>query len=84
MNFRLAIFAGIMTGLIGAMIGLALAKIAERRPIPRAENESIERKFAVVGGALGFGLGVVLDGIRQQKAEIEGEVEELDEQDQQV
>ena len=84
MNFRLAIFAGIMTGLIGAMIGVALGKIAENRPIPRAENEPIARKFAVVGGALGFGLGFVLDGVRQQKPEIEEEIEELAEHDQQA
>ena len=84
MNFRVVIFSGIMTGLIGAMIGLAAAKIAERRPIPRPLDDSIERKFSVVGGVLGFGLGAAFEAIRQQKPDIEDEIDELKEPDKQA
>ena len=70
MNVRVIIFSGIMTALIGAMLGLAINYISERES---------RRPVAVIGGAvLGFVVGSAAASVRQQKNE---EYEELGEQD---
>ena len=56
MNSRTMIFSGIMTALVGAMIGLAVAYIGTRQPRPRV----------VAGATLGFIIGASQEGIRQQ------------------
>ncbi|TVQ46125.1 MAG: hypothetical protein EA365_06485 [Gloeocapsa sp. DLM2.Bin57] len=56
MNRRKIIFAGIMTALAGAMIGLAVAYIRDRR----------DRPVVVTGAVLGFIIGVGKESIGQQ------------------
>ncbi len=59
MNVKSAIFSGIMTSLIVAMIALAVNHISERHH---------RRKIVVTGGAiLGFVIGVAFQGIKDQK-----------------
>ena len=57
MNFKSIILAGIMSALIGAMLGLAINHISQRES---------RRKIAVIAGAsLGFVLGAGSTAIRQ-------------------
>jgi ABC-type sugar transport system permease subunit len=59
MNVKCAIFSGIMTSLIVAMIALAVNHISGREH---------RRTFVVTGGAiLGFVIGVAFQGIKDQK-----------------
>ncbi len=61
MNIRYIIFSGIMAGLIGAMIGLAISAIAQREH---------RKPMIIIGGAsLGFAIGAAHESIRQQKEE---------------
>ena len=61
MNVRLIIFSGIMAGLIGAMIGLAVSTIAQREQ---------RKPIIIIGGAcLGFAIGAVHESIKEQKEE---------------
>jgi presenilin-like A22 family membrane protease len=68
MNIRTIIFSGIIAALIGAMIGLAVARISQREG---------RAKAIIIGGAgLGFIVGVVQESIRQQKDQIDKELED--------
>lgn len=59
MNIKSAIFSGIMTSLIVAMIALAVNHISGR---------THRRQIVVTGGAvLGFVIGVAFQGIKDQK-----------------
>lgn len=71
MNFRMVIFSGIMTALVGAMIGLAIAHIAER----------VERKkiILITGATLGFAIGASSQCVIQRKNEIYEEGEDYQE-----
>lgn len=63
MNAKSIILAGIMSALIGAMLGLAINYINQRES---------RRKIAVIGGAsLGFILGAGSTAIRQNANESE-------------
>ena len=61
MNFRSVIYSGIMTALIGAMIGLALVNISKR--------ELRAQSFIIGGSVVGFILGAAFDAVRQHKDE---------------
>jgi hypothetical protein len=59
MNVKLIIFSGIMTALIGAMLGLAINYIGQRPE---------RRKIALIGGSsLGFVIGAGYEAVRQNK-----------------
>ena len=61
MNFRSIIFSGIMLGLVGAMIGLAISNIAQKEQ---------RKPIIIIGGlCLGFAIGAAHESIRQQKDE---------------
>lgn len=63
MNIRMIIFSGIMTALIGAMLGLAVNHISQR---------TSRRPVAVIGGAvLGFVIGSAYQAIQQSKPDDE-------------
>ena len=59
MNLRMLIFSGIMTALVGAMLGLVVAHIAER--------ESRQQAAIVVGSTLGFAIGVGYEAMQQNR-----------------
>ena len=61
MNLRMIVFSGIMCALIGAMIGLAISKIAQR--------ETRTKIIIVAGGTLGFLVGSAYEGVNQQQKE---------------
>ena len=63
MNFKIIIFSGIMSALIGAMLGLAVNYISQR---------TARRPVAVIGGAvLGFVIGSGYQAIQQNKPDEE-------------
>ncbi len=63
MNVRTIIFSGIMTALIGAMLGLAINYISQR---------SARRPMTIIGGAvLGFVIGSGYEAIHQNKPDEE-------------
>ena len=63
MNIRMIIYTGIMTALIGAMLGLAVNHISQR---------TSRRPVAVIGGAvLGFVIGSAYQAVLQNKHEEE-------------
>lgn len=66
MNIRTIIFSGIIAGLIGAMIGLAITRISQR--------ESRAKAIIIGGASLGFIVGVAQESIRQQKDRIDNEL----------
>ncbi len=61
MNLKMVVFSGIMTALIGAMIGVAVAEIAQR--------ETREKIVVVTGATLGFLIGSGFQAIKQQEKE---------------
>jgi presenilin-like A22 family membrane protease len=68
MNIRTILFSGIIAALIGAMIGLAITRISQREA---------RAKAIIIGGAsLGFIVGAVQESIRQQKDQIDQELED--------
>lgn len=56
-NFRILIFSGIMTAIVGALLGLVVAHIAER--------ESRQKAAIVVGASLGLAIGVGYEAMQQ-------------------
>ncbi|WP_406850508.1 hypothetical protein WEU38_10850 [Cyanobacterium aponinum AL20118] len=62
------LFSGIMTALIGLMLGLAVSEISQR----------VHRRNIVIigGGVLGFVLGFTYQGIKQEKDERQKEYED--------
>ena len=70
MNVKTIIFSGIMTALIGAMLGLAINHISQR--------DARKNVALVVGSTLGFVIGAGYEAIQQNKPE-EEELEELEE-----
>ncbi len=70
MNIKVILFSGIITALIGAMIGLAIAHISQR---------DLRTKAIVIGGAtLGFVIGAAQCAIREQAKERDREFGESD------
>ena len=63
MNIKTIIFSGIMTALIGAMLGLAINHISQR---------TARKPVAVIGGAvLGFVIGSAYEAVQQNKPDEE-------------
>ncbi len=63
MNIKTIIFSGIMTALIGAMLGLAINHISQR---------TSRKPVAVIGGAvLGFVIGSAYEAVQQNKPDEE-------------
>ena len=71
MNYRLIVFTGIMTALIGAMLGVAVSRMADHATVVRRELSG--KRFAVVGASLGFVIGAGYEAVRQEKTAREDE-----------
>ncbi len=82
MNIKLIIFSGIMTALVGAVIGLAATKIGQRN-FNQLEYEGqyykgLHEKYVLIGVGLGFAVGAGQECIRELKAERNREPEQQD------
>lgn len=73
MNSRLIIFSGIMTALVGAVIGLAATKIGSpnfnQLKYEGQYYQDLYKNYALIGAGLGFAIGVGQECIRELKAE---------------
>lgn len=73
MNVKLIIFSGIMTALIGAVIGVAATKIGQRNfnqlTYEGEYYEDLQKKYVFIGAAVGFAVGIGQECIRELKAE---------------
>ncbi len=58
-NFRMLFFTGIMAAIVGALLGLVVAHIAER--------ESRQKTAIIVGSTLGFAIGVGYEAMQQSR-----------------
>ena len=59
MNLRMLIFSGIITALVGALLGLVIAHIAER--------ESRRPAAIIVGSSLGFAIGLGYEAMQENR-----------------
>ena len=82
MNIKLIIFSGIMTALVGAVIGLAATKIGQRN-FNQLEYEGqyykgLHEKYVLIGVDLGFAVRAGQECIRELKAKTNREPEQQD------
>ena len=82
MNNRLIIFSGIMTALIGAVIGLAATKIGQpnfnQLQYSGQYYQDLYKKYALIGAGIGFAVGVGQASVRELKAERDRDLEKQD------
>lgn len=71
MNLRMILFSGVVTALIGAMIGLAAARIGQRDfnqlRFESKAYQDLHRKYALIGAALGLAAGIGQECVRELK-----------------
>ena len=79
MNTRLILFSGIMMALLGSVFGLAVSKMHQQRyqccgDLTRIEDLGYSTprtpsRYAAVGAVMGFGVGSILETLRQAQLE---------------
>lgn len=79
MNTRLILFSGIMMALLGSVFGLAVSKMHQHRyqccgDLTQIEDLGYSRsrtpgRYGAVGAAMGFGVGSILETLRQAQPE---------------
>ncbi|PPT09185.1 hypothetical protein CKA32_002000 [Geitlerinema sp. FC II] len=70
MNQRSIAFSAVVTSAIGAMLGIAIAEMANP-PYESDIYQHAHRKYAIVGAVLGAAVGSAQETVRQLKAEAE-------------
>lgn len=80
MNARLIIFSGIMTALVGAVIGLAATKIGQRNfnqlTYEGQYYQELQKKYVFIGAAVGFAIGIGQECVRELKVQRNNEQEQ--------
>ena len=73
MNLRMIVFSGVVTALIGSMIGLAAARIGQRDfnqlRFESKVYQDLQGKYALIGAGLGLAVGIGQEGVRVLKAQ---------------
>ncbi len=73
MNLRMILFSGVVTALIGSMIGLAAARIGQRDfnqlRFESKAYQDLHKKYALVGAGLGLAVGIGQECVRELKAQ---------------
>ena len=73
MNIKLIIFSGLVTSLLGIVLGLATAEISrgELKPIKltnsRLKQDSPYKHYGLIGAGIGFIMGVSQECVRESK-----------------
>lgn len=82
MKIRLILFSGIMTAIVGAVIGLAATKIGQHNfnqlKYEGQYYQDLQKKYVLIGASLGFALGVGQECIRELKTERDTELGKQD------
>jgi hypothetical protein len=82
MNFKLIVFSGIVTALIGSVVGLAATKLGQddfhnlKYESPFYQN--LQDKYVLVGAGLGFAIGIGQECVRELKNQRDKEVSNQD------
>ncbi|AFY78860.1 hypothetical protein NIES593_16475 [Hydrococcus rivularis NIES-593] len=81
MNIKLVIFSGIITALLGSVLGLAAAHIGQKDfNQPRYESQFYSdlhyKYYGIIGAGLGFAIGVSQECVRELKAKRDKELEQ--------
>jgi len=83
MRIRLIVFSGLVTGLIGMMVGLAATKIGQpdfnRLKYPTDVYSKIYKNFMWIGAGVGATVGIAQECLRELKQE--RDEEEKDDKD---
>ncbi len=73
MNIRLIFFSGIMTALIGSVIGLGASQLGQRNfnhlKYEGKSYQNLYRNYALIGAGLGFAVGLGQACIRELKVQ---------------
>ncbi|MGL4620275.1 hypothetical protein [Chroococcidiopsis sp.] len=79
MNFRAIIFSGVVTAAIGAVIGLAAARIGQRDfnqlRFEGKHYEGMQNRYVLISASVGLAVGLGQECVRQLKAERDRETE---------
>jgi hypothetical protein len=70
-NLRMIVFSGVVTALIGSMIGLAAARIGQRDfnqlRFESQAYQDLHGKYALIGAGLGLAAGIGQECVRELK-----------------
>ena len=72
MNKRCVLFCGLVTCILGAVLGVALAEINSRD-----RNPNVHLHYSIAGAAIGLLMGSAQEAIRQKAREVMDEEEPL-------
>ncbi|NJL44883.1 MAG: hypothetical protein HC922_02280 [Leptolyngbyaceae cyanobacterium SM2_3_12] len=68
MNSKVVIFSGLVTALVGVIIGLGAAEISQNEYVSR-HYDNLPLKFALVGAGVGAIAGAGQEAVREIKAQ---------------
>lgn len=75
MNIKMVLFSGIVTALIGSMLGLAAAQMGQRNfnqlKFQSGAYKDLYGKYALIGAGVGFAAGVGQQCVRELKTQQE-------------
>jgi Na+/H+-dicarboxylate symporter len=66
MNTRLVVFSGMITAIVGTILGLGVAEVAQ----PQYQSEiyqNAQQKYAIAGAVIGLSVGMGQECVRQLK-----------------
>ena len=73
MNIRLILFSGVVTALIGSVVGIGAAQLGQRGfnhlKFESASYQNLYQHYAVIGAGIGFVAGVGQACVRELKAQ---------------
>jgi hypothetical protein len=83
MNIKLIIFSGIVTALIGSVVGLAVAHIGQKefnqfKYESQVYEDLYQKYYGFIGAGLGFVIGVSQECVRELKEQRDKELEKED------